>query len=132
MLRALPDFGGLSAELPALAGQVLGGGLAVFSISLEVFLSLLLVLVLTLMLLSNPGPYRRGFIRLFPSFYRQRVDEILELCNQALRGWLVGILFNMGVITTLSFIGLLALKISLALAQALLAGLLTFINSSPS
>jgi len=26
--------------------------------------------------------------------YRRRADEILDLCEVALRGWLVGILFN--------------------------------------
>ena len=84
-------------------------------------------MILTLMLLADPYPYRQGFIRLFPSFYRRRVAEILVLCDRALQGWLKGILFNMLVITTLSFFGLLALQVPLALSQALLAGILTFI-----
>jgi predicted PurR-regulated permease PerM len=79
------------------------------------------------MLLADPVPYRDGFIRLFPSFYRRRIDEILHLCDDALQGWLVGILFNMVVITVLSLIGLSILRVPLALAQAMLAGLLTFI-----
>ena len=101
--------------------------------SLNVVLNLLVVLILTLMLLADPAPYRRSFIRLFPSFYRRRVDEILDKCNVALRGWLVGILFNMFVISSLSFVGLLILGIPLALAQAALAGILTFIpNIGPA
>jgi predicted PurR-regulated permease PerM len=79
------------------------------------------------MLLADPTPYRKSFIRLFPAFYRRRVDEILKKCEVALRGWLIGILFNMFVITSLSFLGLLILRVPLALAQAALAGIMTFI-----
>ena len=79
------------------------------------------------MLLADPIPYRKGFIRLFPAFYRRRVDQILVLCNEALQGWLTGILFNMCAIAILSSISLSALGIPLALAQAVLAGILTFI-----
>jgi predicted PurR-regulated permease PerM len=85
------------------------------------------------MFLADPAPYRKSFIRLFPSFYRRRVDEILTKCDVALRGWLVGILFNMFVIASLSFVGLMILRIPLALAQASLAGILTFIpNIGPA
>jgi predicted PurR-regulated permease PerM len=85
------------------------------------------------MLLANPGAYRRSFVRLFPSFYRRRVDYILDECTLALRGWLAGILFNMFVIASLSFVGLLILRIKLPLAQAALAGILTFIpNIGPT
>jgi predicted PurR-regulated permease PerM len=85
------------------------------------------------MLLADPTPYRSSFIRLFPSFYRRRVDKILDECKVALRGWLIGILFNMFVIASLSFVGLLILGIPLALAQAALAGILTFIpNIGPA
>jgi predicted PurR-regulated permease PerM len=85
------------------------------------------------MLLANPEAYRKSFIRLFPAFYRRRVDYILDECTIALRGWLIGILFNMCVIALLSFVGLLILRIPLALAQAALAGLLTFIpNIGPT
>ena len=131
-IRALPDVD-WSRQLSLLFQQLVGGGLAIFSVSLEILISFLLVLVLTLMLLGNPAPYRRGFIRLFPSFYRHRVDVILQQCQEALQGWLLGILFNMLVITVLSFVGLVALDIPLALSQAMVAGILTFIpNVGPT
>jgi len=44
-----------------------------------------------------------------------------------LQGWLVGTLFSIVFLLVLSFIGLLLLDIDLALAQAMLTGLLTFI-----
>lgn len=129
----IPTIDQLVSQLQPFANRVLGGGFSLVSNSLNVVLNLLVVLILTLMLLADPAPYRRSFIRLFPSFYRRRVDDILDKCNVALRGWLIGILFNMFVISSLSFVGLLILGIPLALAQAALAGILTFIpNIGPA
>ena len=127
LISYLPDIDQFNEQLQPIINQLLGRGLNFFYGSFGALLSLLLLLVLALMLLSDPIPYRKGFIRLFPAFYRRRVDRILKLCNEALQGWLVGILFNMCVIAILSFISLLVLKIPLALAQAVLAGILTFI-----
>lgn len=133
LLEYLPSIEQLVQQLQPLANRVLGGGVSLVSNSLNVVVNLLLVLILTLMLLVDPEPYRKSFIRLFPSFYRRRVEQILEQCAIALRGWLVGILFNMFVIASLSFLGLLLLGIPLALAQAALAGILTFIpNIGPA
>ncbi len=127
LISYLPEIEQLNEQFQPIINQLLEGGLNFFYGSFGVLLSLLLLLVLTLMILADPIPYRKGFIRLFPAFYRQRVDRILELCNEALQGWLVGILFNVCVIAILSFISLSILKIPLALAQAVLAGILTFI-----
>jgi len=129
----LPDIDSLAQQLQPLAQQLFQRSVAFFSSSFGFVVNFLLVLIVTLMLLAQPQPYRKGFIRLFPSFYRRRVDEILDLCEVALRGWLVGILFNMSVIAILSGIGLAVLGIPLALAQAALAGILTFIpNIGPA
>ena len=129
----IPDINQLLQQLPPLINRVLGGGVTFFNNALGVLLNGLLVLILTLMLLADPNPYRKSFVRIFPSFYRRRVDEILQRCNESLRGWLAGILFNMAVISLLSFFGLLLLRVPLALAQATLAGILTFIpNIGPA
>lgn len=133
LIELLPDTQEITKQLQPLLNELLGGGLTFFYGTLGVLLSTLLLLVLTIMLLADPLPYRQGFIRLFPSFYRRRVDEILVLCNEALQGWLVGILFNMSFITVLSLVGLSVLRIPLALAQAMLAGIFTFIpNIGPA
>ncbi len=133
LIEHLPSIDQLVQQLQPLANRLLGGGFSFFSNSLNVVVNLLLVLILTLMLLADPAPYRKSFIRLFPSFYRRRVDEILNKCEVALRGWLIGIFFNMFVIASLSFVGLLILRIPLALAQAALAGIFTFIpNIGPA
>lgn len=133
IINFLPNTEELNKQIQPLIQQFLGGGLTVFYSSLGVLLGILLLLAITLMLLADPDSYRRGFTRLFPSFYRRRVSEILDLCTEGLEGWLVGILFNMVVIAVLSFICLLILGIPLALSQAMLAGVMTFIpNLGPT
>jgi predicted PurR-regulated permease PerM len=133
LIQALPTLQQLTQQLQPLVNQIAGQGLSVFYSSLGIPLSLLFLLVLTFMLLADPHPYRQGFIRLFPSFYRRRVDQILVLCDRTLQEWLTGIVFNMFVIAIFSFIGLLALRIPLALSQATIAGLFTFIpNIGPA
>lgn len=127
VVAALPDIDELIAQLPPLIDRALNQGWDFFSNTFNVLLNTLLVLVLTLMILANPQPYRQGFIRLFPSFYRRRVDEILVLCDRDLQGWLVAVAVNMAAIGTLSFVGLLILGIPLAFAQAILAALFTLI-----
>ena len=116
--EVIPQLQSIFNQLINNAGEFVGN-------TFGIFLSLLLILVLTIMMLANPISYRQGFIKLFPSFYRQRVNLILDSCETALGAWVTGSLFNMSVITLLSFIGLSILKIPLASAQAVLAGLLT-------
>lgn len=129
----VPGVDNLVQQVQPLASRLFGNFFTLFSNFFAIVLNLLLVLILTIMLLTNPVPYRQGFIRLFPAFYRRRIDQILSECDVALGGWLTGILFNVAVITVLSGIGLLVLGVKLALVNALLAGLLTFIpNVGPT
>lgn len=129
----LPDINNLIQQIQPLGTQLLGQSVNLFSTSVNAVLQFLLVLVLTVMLLVNPQPYRKSFVRLFPSFYRKRVDEILSLCKEALGGWTVGALIEMVFIAALSGIGLWILQVPLALAHAILAGLLNFIpNIGPT
>lgn len=124
---------GLTDLLQALANRSFGHIFTFLSASIAVPLEVLLVLILTVMLLANPLQYREAFVQLFPSFYRRRADEILSRCDVALGGWLIGILFNVTVITVVSWMGLWLLQVPLVLANALLAGLLTFIpNLGPT
>ncbi|MEB3178278.1 MAG: AI-2E family transporter [Nostocaceae cyanobacterium] len=101
--------------------------------SLNIVLTFLLFIAITIMLLANPSPYRQGFIMLFPAFYRRRVDEILDKCETSLVAWIKGTVFTMLIIATLSYIGLLILGVPLPLVNAVLAGLLEFIpNIGPT
>lgn len=123
----------LSNNFRAWTSGLLDNFLSLFSSTMTVVLYTILVIVVTIMLLINPSAYRQVFILLFPAFYRRRVKEILYECEIKLSGWAVGTLFNMTVITIMSGIGLLALGVQLPLANALLAGILTFIpNVGPT
>jgi len=129
----LPNLDSLGAQIQPYINRLLGGSFAFFSSSLGAVVNILLVLVLGLMLLINPSAYRRGFIRLFPAFYRHRVDQILHECGFSLGRWIVGALISMSVVAVLSSTGLALLGVKAALAQGILAGLLNFIpNIGPT
>ncbi|HEY9652809.1 MAG TPA: AI-2E family transporter [Coleofasciculaceae cyanobacterium] len=121
------NLGNLIPRIQPLVTQLLGNVYTWFSDFVAILLNLLLVFVLTIMLVANPAPYRRGFILLFPAFYRRRSYEILSKCERNLVGWMTATLINMAAIAVVSFIGLSILGVPLALANALLAGLLEFI-----
>ena len=127
LIDALPTNQEIIKPLQPLLQKIAGQGLLVFYATLGIPLTLLLLFPLTFMLLANPSAYRQGFIRLFPSFYRPKINHILKECDRSLQGVLTSILFQMVMISLLSFIGLSILSMPLTLAQAMLAGILTFI-----
>jgi predicted PurR-regulated permease PerM len=133
LIPYLPDLTDINRQIQPLLQSLAGRSLTLFSSSLGVILNLLFMVILTIMLLAQPTAYRRAFIALFPSFYRRRVDGILAECEVSLGKWVGGAILSMIVVAVLSLIGLLALGIPLALAQAILAGLLNFIpNLGPT
>ena len=117
----------LLPRLTQLSPNLASRAVALFAGSLDFLVNLLLVVVLITMMLANPQSYRRLVILSFPRFYRRRADEVMTLCEAALSGWSIGILFNMTVITIFSGIGLSLIGVPLPLVNAIIAGLLTFI-----
>ncbi len=129
----VPDLNNLSKQAQPLVNRVVGSSFAFVSGSLEVILKILLVLVLTGMFLANPDSYRQVFIRLFPSFYRRRVDGIVHECEDALGGWMAGAAIAVFVVGLMSAIGLSILRVPAALALAVLAGFMNLIpNLGPT
>lgn len=122
-----PNLAEIIAQLPPITTNILANFLTFFSTSFNTLLQILLVLVLTLMMLFSPQPYRRGFLRLFPSFYRRRADYILTQSEIALGNWLSGMVINCLFIGIASGVGLWLLRVPLVLVHALLAGVLNFI-----
>lgn len=122
-----PNLAEIIAQLPPLTTNILANFLTFFSTSFTTLLQILLVFVLTLMLLFSPQPYRQGFLRLFPSFYRRRADYILTQSEIALSNWLSGMVINCLFIGIASGVGLWLLRVPLVLVHALLAGILNFI-----
>ena len=127
LLQEVRGLESLTQNLQSFAEQFVSSFFGLFSSTLGIFLNSLLVIVVTIMLLSNPTPYKQMFLLMFPAFYRRRVQIILKKCEKNLGGWAIAILFSMTVIAVLSGIGLLFLGVKLPLANSLLAGILTFI-----
>ncbi|MEH1866615.1 MAG: AI-2E family transporter [Nostoc sp.] len=125
----IPDINSLIQQVQPFANRLLGNSFAFVSGSLEVVLKILLVLVLTGMMLADPIAYRKVFVRLFPSFYRRRVDGILDKCEVSLEGWITGAFIAIFVVGLMSLIGLSILHVKAALALAVLAG---FFNLIPN
>ncbi|HIK06036.1 MAG TPA: AI-2E family transporter [Trichormus sp. M33_DOE_039] len=129
----IPDINSLIQQAQPFVNRVLGSSFAVVSVSFGAVLNVLLVLVLTGMLLVDPLAYRRVFVRLFPSFYRRRVEGILDKCELSLEGWVTGALIAMGVVGLMSVVGLSILRVKAALALGVLAGFLNLIpNLGPT
>ncbi|PSB11559.1 hypothetical protein C7B62_05355 [Pleurocapsa sp. CCALA 161] len=74
----------LTQNLQSFVEQFISSFFDLFSSTLGIFLNFFLVIVVTIMLLSNPTPYKQMFLVMFPAFYRQRVQIILKKCEKNL------------------------------------------------
>jgi predicted PurR-regulated permease PerM len=129
----LPDLSDLTGQIGILLRGAFGNFVTFFSNSVGSVFQLLLVIVLTVMILSEPVAYRRLLLRFFPSFYRTRAAEILDKCESTLLHWLVGVSLSSLFVAGLSAVGLIVLGIPFVLAHALLAGVFNFIpNIGPT
>jgi len=132
-LPPLPNLTDLVQQLQPLGTFVFSNFFTFFSNSVAAILQLLFVLVLAMMMLANPQPYRQAFLKLFPNFYRRRAEEILTLSEAGLGNWLLGIAISSTMVGLFSGFGLWVLQINLVLVHAILAGLLNFIpNIGPT
>ncbi len=132
LTKTLPSLDKVIEQLHPLFQKIAGQGLSVFYTTLGIPLTLLLLLILSLMLLVNPIAYRQSFIRLFPFFYRSRINLALTKCDLLLKGELIALLFRMIMIFILALTGLSILKIPLSFTQAVLIMILTlFPNIGP-
>ncbi len=114
-------------QLQLLGNQLIGGVGVFIGTTVGGVFSIVFVLILTIMLLADPQAYRQAVIRLIPSFYRDRMNQILERCELAIGRWVIGALIDMSVVTLCSLIGLWVLQLPFAFANAILAGFLNFI-----
>ncbi len=129
----IPDINSLLNQAQPFINRGLESSFALVSGSLEVILKILLVLVLTGMFIADPLSYRKLFVRIFPSFYRRRVEGILDECEVSLEGWITGASIAMFLVGLLSVLGLSILQVRSALALGVLAGFLNLIpNLGPT
>jgi predicted PurR-regulated permease PerM len=102
-------------QIPAKAGHALaqianlGGGLVLF-------------FFLGLFFAASPQVYRAGFLHLVPLRGRSRAAEVLDALGHTLRHWLLGLAVAMVSAAVMTGVALWLLKVPMALALALLAG----------
>lgn len=115
--RAAWSQGSIPApRLGGIAGTALGAiGLAGLMVIVAVYLA------------ADPGPYRRGTLRLVPPAYRDRAAEAMDRAGEGLLRWLRGQGVSMLFIGVSTGLGLWLLDVPLALTLGLLSGLLAFV-----
>lgn len=89
--------------------------------------NVVVVLFVGIFLAVEPRLYVQGFLGLLPARHRPAAEQILDESYEALQGWLEGTAVSMTVVGVLTWLGLKALGVPLALALGLISGLLSFI-----
>ncbi len=110
-----------------LNSSVFGSAGAVATSTFGAVVSGFVLVVTALYFAVAPDLYVEGIVRLFAIPYRPRARTALEHVERTLRLWSLGQLIDMIAVGVLTGIGLTLLGLPLALALAVLAGLLTFI-----
>ena len=110
-----------------LGSNVVGNAGALATSTLGDIVSAFVLVVTALYFAAAPDLYLDGIVRLFAIPLRPRARAALEHVGQTLKLWSLGQLVDMTVVGFITGIGLTLLGLPLALALAVLAGLLTFI-----
>ena len=126
-LSAWQSIDQIYRQLAKLAPGVFGNFLNIFSSSSTLLLQGLLLVIITLMLFGDPSSYRKAALNLVPNSKRKRCNQIINLNQQSLIGWVKGMCINSSFIGISCGVGLLFLQIPYVLSHALLAGMLNFI-----
>jgi predicted PurR-regulated permease PerM len=90
-------------------------------------INLFAVAVMGIYLSLQPALYREWLIALFPPIHRDLVRDVLDDLGGTLRSWIVGQLFAMFVLASLTAIGLYALKVPFWLPFGIFTGLVAII-----
>lgn len=123
-----------SETIRSLAEQVLnavgqlGGSVLPFITGIaNTLLTFVIVIFLTMFFLAEPDKYTKGFIRVFPLWYRHRVEYILQRIDYLLRRWIISQFIGMGITFLGTYLGLAILGIQQAIALAVLAAIFSLI-----
>lgn len=104
-----------------------------FTTTFGLFGSLILFLVFGISLAYDPETYKRSFLSLVPSSYREKAKNVFEAVGETLSWWVIGRIISMSIIGALTTVGLWLLGVPLALILGLLAALLSFVpNIGPT
>lgn len=114
----------IARQIRPIASWLIQSFFSLFSDLVTVALYLLLLVVLTIMLFTNPTAYRQGLVQFFPAFYRPRIHEVLTQWEETLVKWMQHTTLDMLLVSGLSTIGLALVHLPFVLTHATLAGLL--------
>ena len=98
-----------------------------FKTSFGVLGDIYVILFIGIFFTANPSLYQKSIIALIPPRKRKKGEAVMASVGLTLRDWLMGKMFAMIVVTILTAIGLMVIDIPMALALAVIAGLLNFI-----
>lgn len=114
---------GTLERLQPVGTQILGlaGGAASSTIQL------VLMALLAILLALDPRSHQKILIAITPELWRYKTRDVLAECRQALGGWLAGMTLSAVSVFLLTWAGLAALKVPLALLSGLVCGMLTFV-----
>ena len=100
---------------------------ALFSSTLSLLASLLVVTFVAVYIAVDPRLYRRGIMHLVPHAGRAKAAEVLDAMGITLRRWLVAQLNAMVVIGAVTTAALLLIGVQAAVALGIIAGILEFV-----
>lgn len=109
------------------AGEMTGFAKRFFTTSFGVLGDLYVVLFIGIFFTISPWLYINGVIALIPRKGQQKAKEVFVKAGVTLGNWLKGQIIAMAVVAVLTGIGLSILGVPMALALALIAGILNFI-----
>lgn len=119
----LQNPAGLAAQTGGLAKKVK----AVFSLSIEGVVDILVILFCAFYFAARPKYYVNGFLRLVPCRHRERAGDVLSEVDIGLRHWIFGQIVSMTIIGILTWVGLFLLGIPASGVLGVLAGVLDFV-----
>jgi predicted PurR-regulated permease PerM len=124
VLERLPGAEDASQQVVENAPRVVG---VTVGTTLGLLTNVILLAFIALYVAADPGLYARGVTALVPRAHRGRVAHLLATLGGMLRRWLLGTLVGMVIIGVVTWAGLAALGVPLALALGVLAGVLNFV-----
>jgi predicted PurR-regulated permease PerM len=98
-----------------------------FTTSFGVLGDLYIILFLGIFFTANPSLYKDGILVLVPENKKELGTHIINRISLSLKGWLKGMLLSMVLITVLIIIGLSIIGVPIALALALITGILEIV-----
>lgn len=124
---AAPTGGGVFDQLTQGAAGLSRVAFGFLGDTVEVVVSILLMLFLAIYVAADPELYHRGLMHLFPHRMRARAGDVLSAMATVLRKWLQTQVIAMATLGVVWAIALLLLGVRAAIALAVIAGLLEFI-----